>query len=124
MKDFKFAEICKYVTITNTGVYPFAVIMNKQRWASLPEDIQKVLMDLKKDQMAWTANYIDDVISSAIAWSEKEHGVEVTRLTADQKAQWDLKLESITDKWLSDAKAKGLPAQKVLADIKSGIHGL
>ena len=28
MKDFKFAESCKYVTLTDTVIYPFAVVMN------------------------------------------------------------------------------------------------
>ena len=121
MKDFKFAEICKYVTITNTGVYPFAVIMNKRSYASLTDDLKKVLMDLNKDQMMWTANYIDDVITSAINWSEKEHGVEVTHLTAEQKAEWDSKLVQITDKWISDANDKGLPAAQIISDIKNSI---
>ncbi|MCG8549798.1 MAG: TRAP transporter substrate-binding protein, partial [Desulfobacterales bacterium] len=36
MKDLKFAEICKYITITDTVIYPFAVIMNKRAWDKLP----------------------------------------------------------------------------------------
>ena len=41
MKDFKFAEICKYVTITDTVIYPFAVVMNMDRWNALPDDQRK-----------------------------------------------------------------------------------
>ncbi|MBW2284096.1 MAG: TRAP transporter substrate-binding protein, partial [Deltaproteobacteria bacterium] len=36
MKDFKFAELCKYVTMTETPVYPFAVVMNMDSWNKLP----------------------------------------------------------------------------------------
>ena len=62
MKDFKFAEMCKYVTVTDTGIYPFAVIMNKEKYAALPEDVKKVFMDLKEEQSLWTGNYIDELI--------------------------------------------------------------
>ncbi|MCK5836963.1 MAG: TRAP transporter substrate-binding protein, partial [Desulfobacula sp.] len=71
MKDFKFAEYCKYVTMTETGIYPFAVIMNKAKWNSLPADVQKVMMDLKEEQSLWTGTYMDDQIQKAIAWSKE-----------------------------------------------------
>ena len=35
MKDFKFAESCKFVTMTDTVIYPFAVVMNKAKWDRL-----------------------------------------------------------------------------------------
>ena len=43
MKDLKFAESCKYVTMTDTVIYPFAVVMNMDRWKALPPDVQKVI---------------------------------------------------------------------------------
>ena len=39
MKDFKFAETCKYVTITDTVIYLFAVDMNMFIWNKLPKDL-------------------------------------------------------------------------------------
>ena len=43
MKDFKFAEMCKYATMTDTVIYPFAVVMNMDKWNSLPKDVQKAM---------------------------------------------------------------------------------
>jgi TRAP-type C4-dicarboxylate transport system substrate-binding protein len=43
MKDFKFAESCKYVTKTDTVIYPFAVVMNMDSWNALPKDVQAVM---------------------------------------------------------------------------------
>ena len=40
MKDLKFAETCKYVTMTDTVIYPFAVVMNMERWKALPPRMQ------------------------------------------------------------------------------------
>ena len=122
MKDFKFAEYCKYVTMTETVIYPFAVIMNKQKWNALPADVQKVMMDLKEEQALWTGTYMDDQIQKAIAWSKQAHNVEFISLSAEEKAKWDSKLEFITENWIKTAKEKGLPAEAIIKDIRAFIQ--
>lgn len=122
MKDFKFAENCKYVTMTETVIYPFSVIMNKNKWDALPADVQKVMMDLKEEQSLWTGNYMDEQIKKSIAWSKESNNVEFISLSANEKAKWDGKLEFITDQWIKDATEKGFPAQEIIKDIKSYIQ--
>lgn len=122
MKDFKFAEMCKYVTLTETGIYPFAVIMNKAKYASLPEDVKKVFMDLKEEQSLWTGNYMDEVIAESNKWSKESNNVEFITLSADEAAKWDEKLNYITEGWIKDATEKGLPAEDIIKDIKAFIQ--
>jgi TRAP-type C4-dicarboxylate transport system substrate-binding protein len=119
MKDLKFAESCGYVTMTDTVIYPFAVVMNMARWKALPADVQKVMEDLALEQAEWTGNYMDQHVKASMEWSVKEHNVEVIELDADAKAAWDQKLQFITDKWIADAKAKGFPAEAIVADIQA-----
>lgn len=119
MKDFKFAEMCKYVTITDTGIYPFAVIMNKAKFAALPDDVKKVFMDLKEEQSLWTGTYIDNLITETNKWSKEEQKVEFISLSADQTAKWDALLTPLTDAWIKEATEKGLPAEAIIADIKA-----
>ncbi len=122
MKDFKFAENCKYVTMTETVIYPFSVIMNKGKWDSLPPDVQKIMMDLKEEQSLWTGTYMDEQIKKSIAWSKESNNVEFISLSAAEKAKWDGKLEFITDKWIKGAREKGLPADQIIKDIRSYIQ--
>ncbi|MCP4668890.1 MAG: TRAP transporter substrate-binding protein [Deltaproteobacteria bacterium] len=119
MKDFKFAELCKYVTMTDTPVYPFAVVMNMEVWKKLPKDVQKVLDDLRVEQSKWTGAYMDNHVVASMAWSKKEQKVEVIQLSKAEKAKWDKLLEPITAKWIADNKAKGLPAGAIVKDIKA-----
>ncbi len=119
MKDFKFAENCKYVTMTQTVLYPFAVVMNKAKFNSLPKDIQKVMMDLKKEQALWTGNYMDEQIRKSIEWSKNVQHVEFISLSKAQKAKWNAKLDFITAKWIKNARSKGLPAEAIINDIKA-----
>jgi len=119
MKDFKFAELCKYVTMTEAAVYPFAVVMNMDSWQKLPKDVQKVMDDLAMEQCRWTGEYMDNHVDEAISWSKETHSVEVIRLPKDEKAKWDKLLEPITAKWIEDSRAKGLPAEGIVEYIKA-----
>jgi TRAP-type transport system periplasmic protein len=118
MKDLKFAEICRYVTMTDTVIYPFAVVMNMDRWQALPPDVQKVMDDLAEEQAEWTGAYMDQHVKEAMDWSVKEYKVDVIQLDAKAKAAWDQKLKFITDQWMADAKAKGFPAEAIVTDIR------
>jgi TRAP-type C4-dicarboxylate transport system substrate-binding protein len=119
MKDFKFAEFCKYVTMTKRVMYPFAVVMNLDSWNKLPENVQKVMDDLSVEQAVWTGNYLDKHVFDALEWSKKTHNVEIIELSKEQMAKWDKLLEPLVTKWMEDAKAKGLPAEAIVEDIKA-----
>ena len=119
MKDFKFAEICKYVTRTDTVIYPFAVVMNMDKWNKLPGDVKEVLENLRVEQALWTGTYMDNHVKDANAWSEKEQGVEFIRLSAGEKAKWDAKLTFMTENWIKSATEKGYPGAAIVNDIKS-----
>ncbi len=116
MKDFKFAELCKYVTYTNTPIYPFAVVMNMDKWNALPADVQKVLDDLALEQAEWTGIYMDNHVKESIEWSQKEQGVEFIDLK--DKAEWDKALEPIVAAWISKNEGK-VPAKQIVEDIRA-----
>jgi TRAP-type C4-dicarboxylate transport system substrate-binding protein len=121
MKDFKFAETCRYVTMTDTVIYPFAVVMNMETWKSLPREVQKVMDDLVVEQAEWTGNYMDGHVKNAVEWSKKTYQVEFIDLGKAEKAKWDAKLQPLADKWIEKATAAGLPAQEIVDDIKASI---
>ena len=62
---------------------------------------------------------MDDHVKTAMKWAVDDQGVEVIKLSASEKAAWDAKLEPLTNKWIADAKEKGLPAEQIVADIKA-----
>ena len=119
LKDFKYAEITKYVTILNGPIYPFAVVMNMDSWNKLPKDVQAVLDELGPQQAVWTGVYMDSHVIESVEWSKKNENVEIFELSKEEKLKWDELLEPIMGKWLQDAKAKGFPAEQILSDIKA-----
>jgi TRAP-type C4-dicarboxylate transport system substrate-binding protein len=119
MKDFKYAELCKFVTMTETPVYPFSVVMNWDSWNKLPKDVQKVMDDMRLEQSRWTGVYMDKHVKESMDWSVKEQGVKVIDLSPAEKARWDKLLEPIVSKWIEDSKGKGVPAEQLVKDIQA-----
>ena len=118
MMDFKFAEICPYITMTNTVLYPFAVVMNMDAWNKLPPDVQKVFDELGPQQAAWTGTYMDRHVQESIAWSKENHGVEVIELSPEQDEKWNKTLvEPIVKQVVQKLEEKGVPAKDVVRDI-------
>jgi len=119
MKDFKFAESCKYVTLTNTLIVPFAVVMNMDKWNSLPKDVQMVMEGLGVQQAMWTGTYMDNHVAVADEWSKNVQNVEFIELAPAEKAKWDAKLSFVAENWIKKANEKGFPGQAIVADIKT-----
>jgi TRAP-type C4-dicarboxylate transport system substrate-binding protein len=118
LMDFKYAELCKYVTMINGPVYPFAIVMNMAKWNSLPKDVQEVMDGLGTEQAWWTGNYMDKHVDESVEWSKKNHNIEIIKLTQKELARWNKMVKPIPDKWSENAKAKGLSARTILKDIK------
>ncbi|MFZ7127317.1 MAG: TRAP transporter substrate-binding protein [Desulfobacterales bacterium] len=122
LKDFKFAEMCPFTTITNTVIYPFAVVMNQAKWDSLPTDVQKVMEDLIREQSEWTGRYMDDHVKESVEWSQQNHNLELITLDPAEKARWDALLEPVKARGVAEAAAAGVDAEAVMADIQAAIE--
>jgi len=118
LKDFKYAELCRYVTMLNGPVYPFAVVMNMDKWNSLPKDVQAVFEELGPQQSVWTGVYMDNHVEDSIEWSRKNYNIEITVLPQEEMDRWESKLKPLVDKWITNAGKKGLPAKEIVSDIK------
>jgi TRAP-type C4-dicarboxylate transport system substrate-binding protein len=118
MKDFKYAEYCRNVTANvNLFTVSFAVVMNQKKWDSLPADVKKVIDDLSRDQAIWTGKYVDNHVKEAMDWSEKTYNVQVYKLSPKEISRWYDVLKPMTDTYLKEAEAKGLPAKAILNDV-------
>jgi len=67
LKDFNYAAYTANATIANLWVVTFAVVMNKQKWESLPADVKKVFDDLRTEQALWTGKYVDDHVLESLS---------------------------------------------------------
>jgi TRAP-type transport system periplasmic protein len=117
LMDFNFAESCRFQTMTNFQVYPFAVIMNKDKWEQLPDDVKKVFDDLAREQAEWTGKYMDEHVQRSLEWSREKYGIEVIELPQAELDQAAQMLAPMIDAWKEAAAQAGLPAEEVYADM-------
>lgn len=114
LKDFKYAEIVKYVTDYPTFVISFAAVMDKKVWDSLPTDVQTVINDLGLETALWTGDYLDQHVQEALDWAINEQGVQVVSLTPEEKVVWDEQMKVLIGQAVADAETKGLPGQQFM----------
>ncbi|MFD1708948.1 TRAP transporter substrate-binding protein [Siminovitchia sediminis] len=110
LKDLKLAESIKHVTDYPLTITSFVAVMNKDKWESLPEDVQKVIEDLSSEMSEFTGKYLDEHVRESMQWSEEEEGLSVVSLTDQEK--WDELLETVQNDAVERAEAQGLPAKE------------
>ncbi len=117
LMDFNFAESCRFQTMTNFQVYPFAVIMNKDKWEQLPDDVKKVFDDLAREQAEWTGKYMDEHVQRSLEWSREKYQIEVIELPQAELDQAAQMLAPMIDDWKKAASQAGVQADEVFADM-------
>jgi len=117
LKDFNFAETCRYATICHMQTTSFGVIMNMEKWNSLPQDVKNVLENMAREQSIWTGRYIDNHVKESVEWSKKKYNIEVIKLSEKEYTLWHKKVEPITAEWVKKAEARKLPAPDFLKDL-------
>jgi TRAP-type transport system periplasmic protein len=122
LKGWKQGETIQYVVDSSAIGYTTSmfVVMNKDKWAKLPADVQKVFQDVSGEWMA----------KHGAAWDEadkagREFVTELKRefiaLPEAEQQVWKDAVKPILDSYVAAAKAKGLPGDALLADLQSAI---
>ncbi len=117
LMDFNFAAYTPHVTRLDLQVYPFAVIMNRDKWDSLPQDVQQVMDELRLEQALWTGEYMDAQVEKSLEYSRDNYDSRIFELTPEEYALIDEKLAGLVDVWKQEAVRNNLPAEEILADL-------
>jgi len=120
LKGWKQAEVIDYVIDTRAIGYTTAmyVVMNKEKWNSLPEDIKKIINEVNEEWIdkqgaAWDAadqegmSYVQELGKSVIELSDNEETAMVEAV------------QPIMQEYIDAVSAQGLPGKEVLEDIKA-----
>lgn len=122
LKGWKQAEVVKSTTLCYSVGYTagFFVVMNLEKWNSLPKDVQKVIEEVNKE---WVAKYgpaWDKSDEEGLAYS-KSLGNQVIPLSKEQSAKWAKAVEPVMDGYIKKTEKKGLPGKKYVEFIRAKI---
>jgi TRAP-type C4-dicarboxylate transport system substrate-binding protein len=114
MKGFKTGELIKYVTASwRVGsAYCFYVVMNKQKWNSLPADVQKVMTDFSKEFIErWTVEWNNIDIEGRDFF--KSNGGKIESVLDADSPKWVKAVQPVIDDYKKDLISKGNKAGDV-----------
>jgi len=117
LKDFNYAAYTANATITNLWVVTFAVVMNKDKWNSLPADVKKVIDDMRKEQALWTGDYVDGHVLESLKWSKEKYNLQIHELPATEKAEVSKLIKPLIDGYVKRVKDQGLPGDQIMKDV-------
>ena len=114
-RAWKLGDVCKQVTVNTAPVQPSILwynIMNKNKWNSLPPDIQKTFTDVSKEYVGKLGLTWDDQGVAGVEYS-KSVGGAVYFLPKEEAARWQQAIMPVVDARLKALVAKGLNKKEV-----------
>jgi TRAP-type C4-dicarboxylate transport system substrate-binding protein len=111
-------EVVKYYTIVPLSAVFFSMSMNKQKWESLPRDVQQEITSVSglEGSKFWGKNYFD-TCEAAVKETVKKAGRPMIIYTVppDEVERWGKLSEPIWKEWVRKMEGKGYPsAQSIL----------
>ncbi|MDD5244213.1 MAG: TRAP transporter substrate-binding protein, partial [Syntrophorhabdaceae bacterium] len=91
----------------------FFVVMNKQKWNSLPPDIQKIFREVNKEWADKNGVAWDTYDKQAKDWMLKI-GKKVISLSPEENARWAALVKPLLNEYVENMKKQGLPGQEAL----------
>jgi TRAP-type C4-dicarboxylate transport system substrate-binding protein len=122
VEDNKLGGKIKFVLELSLGVpMPVMAIMNKDSFNKLPPDLQSVIDKSCEFGKEGTTKFWAEAYESALKYY-KAQGVEVVRLSPEEKARWVPIIEKARERVGADLDAKGSPGTEIVRFIRERIE--
>ena len=120
LKGWKQGEVIECVTDTSVIGYTTAmfVVMNLDKWNSLPPDIQEVITAVSQEWVTEHGNAWDQADAEG---AEFVKGLkrEMIALPEEEQQRWKAGVQPVLDEYVEKTKAAGLPGDALLKDIQA-----
>ena len=115
LKSYKFSDVTHYTyqIYGSANTNSFFVAMNKQKWNSLPKDIQQIIDKLNEEWFEKHAKYWSEMDKEGYDFAIKA-GHKFLKATPEDEAKMRERVKPVLDAYVKDMKAKGLPGDEVL----------
>jgi TRAP-type C4-dicarboxylate transport system substrate-binding protein len=115
---FRLANQIKYSTELMGYINTFAVAMNPDSYADLPEDLQQLITETTGEVIARRAGQRWDAVEVEGKAYMIENGVEIIELTEDERAAFIERTAEVAEAKLAEAEAAGLPARAFMDAVR------
>lgn len=115
LEGWKLGEVLKHTTQNYGSAYTIAffVVMNKDKWKSLPPDVQKIIETVNEEWIVKQARVWDEVDASGMEFTKKR-GNQIIPLSQEEDAKWAKAVQPMFEDYVKRMKAKNLPGEEAL----------
>jgi TRAP-type C4-dicarboxylate transport system substrate-binding protein len=116
LKSLRFGDFCK-CTVLNSGIaytVSFFVTMNKDKWNSLPPDIQKIFEQVSQEYAEKMGHAWDDADREAEEWVRQTGEHKFVKASKEEIAKAREKMNPLLNDYVQRMKAKNLPGEEAL----------
>lgn len=116
LRYYRFAEVTNYSTLSNVVGYvsTFVIAMNKQKWDSLPGDVQKAFQAVSAEFIQKSADLWNTIELDGYNFA-KDKGHTFIVLPPDEEKRWqDAVLPVVRKSYLDKARQAGVAGDKAL----------
>ena len=118
---FKFYEPAPNYTLIGFGAMGVnALTMNKRKYDSLPEDVQKILMEVGRAYEEQAGASLNGRQEAGLKGLE-EVGANIKELGEDARAGWAVSLAEFPNRQAKDADGRGMPGSEVMKAYLSAV---
>lgn len=119
LKGWKQGEVIEYTTDTNRIGYTTSmyVVMNKEKFNALPEDIQKIFEEVSREFIAEHATAWDKADTEGKNYT-LERDNEIIELSTQESDRWVEAIDPIFSNYIEYAEEKGVDGEKALSTLR------
>lgn len=114
---FKLDEVVKYTTVADLYTMPMMIVMNRDRWESLPDDVKQLIESTTGLQMSSNAGKAFDDAEKPFRERALAKGIQEIILEPSELAKMKASTLPLRAQWVKDMEAKGYPGQKILETV-------
>jgi len=115
LQGWKWGEVVKY-TIEAPGMAyssAFFVAMNKDKWNSLPPDVQRIIEQVNLEWVEKHGKGWDEIDKLGKDFAIKL-GNQIITLSVDENRKWERAVKPLYDEYVKSMRDKGLPGDEAL----------
>jgi TRAP-type C4-dicarboxylate transport system substrate-binding protein len=115
LKGWKLGEVVSSTTLNYGSAYGtgFFAVMNKEKWASLPADIQKIIEEINAEWIIKTGQGWDEIDKEGADFATSK-GLKTIPLSKEEDARWHKLAQPVLDEYVKAMKEKNLPGEEAL----------
>lgn len=120
-KSFQMAESVKSVTQLDAAAGTFALVMNAEKYKSLPEDLRKLIDDTTGPAAARKVGAIYDQAEAEGRAYLRAANAEIPELSGAERAAFEELAKPITASFIARVEAKGIKARQFYDELRAAV---